>query len=423
MKFTTTLAGCLLGGSLLVGAALAVPLGAKMVDGWSVDEVMILSSIRLSELPAPQRDPSNAHASSPVAAALGQRLFFDRRFSGNGAVSCASCHQPERQFQDARPLGQGMGTGARRTMPVVGAGYSPFLFWDGRKDSLWSQALGPLEDPAEHGGNRLAYAHLLKVHYRADYEAMFGPLPDMGRLPKAASPLGTPAQQAAWRGMSEQARREVSRVFANMGKALAAYQKTLRHGETRLDRYVEGVVRRDPQAVGLMSAQEKNGLRLFIGKGQCITCHNGPLLTDQHFHNTGVAPRKPGQPDPGRRAGIAKVRDDEFNCLGRYSDARPEQCEELRFLAAADDTMTSAFKTPGLRDVAMRAPYMHAGQLATLEEVVRHYARAPQAADGHSELKPVRLSESELRDLVAFLETLSAPSERAPAPKGMAWNF
>jgi cytochrome c peroxidase len=104
------------------------------------------------------------------------------------------------------------------------------LFWDGRKDSLWSQAMGPLEDPLEHGGNRLAYAHLIKAHYRADYEAIFGALPDLGQLPKEASPLGMPAQQAAWSDMSEEARREVSRVFANMGKvgkALAASQKTL----------------------------------------------------------------------------------------------------------------------------------------------------------------------------------------------------
>jgi cytochrome c peroxidase len=376
-----------------------------------------MSSMRLSELPPEPKDSSNAYESSPRAAALGQRIFFDRRFSGNGAVSCASCHQPQRQFQDGQPLGLGLGAGSRRTMPVVAAGYSPFLFWDGRKDSLWSQALGPLEDPAEHGGNRLAYAHLLKAHYRTEYEAVFGAMPDLGRLPKEASPLGTPAQRAIWSGMGEDARREVSRVFANMGKALAAYQKTLRHGESRLDGYVEGVVRRDAQALTQLNAQEKNGLRLFLGKGQCVTCHNGPLLTDQHFHNTGVPSRKPGQPDPGRRAGIAKVRDDEFNCLGRFSDARPEQCEELRFLAADDDAMASAFKTPGLRNVALRAPYMHAGQFVSLAEVVRHYGRAPQAAAGHSELKPVGLSESEVEDLVAFLGTLSAIVEPESARK------
>lgn len=407
MKSGTLWIGCLPGAALLAGAALAASFDGKAADGWSDDEIAALSSLRLSALPPSPQDPSNAYESSPSAASLGKRMFFDRRFSGNGAVSCASCHQPDRQFQDGRPLGQGMGTGARRTMPLVGAAYSPFLFWDGRKDSLWSQALGPLEDPAEHGGNRLAYAHVIRAHYRVEYEAIFGAMPDLSRLPQEAGPRGAPGQQAAWRAMSEDARREVSRVFANMGKALSAYQKTLLHGESRLDRYVEAVVQRDAAASRLLNAQEKSGLRLFIGKGQCITCHNGPLLSDQHFHNTGVAPRNPDQPDRGRNAALAAVRDDEFNCLGPFSDAGPEQCEELRFLSAQDPALEAAFKTPGLRDVALRPPYMHAGQIASLTEVVRHYSQAPQAATGHSELKPIKLSESEVRDLTAFLGTLN----------------
>ena len=401
----------LIAGTLLGSATLATPFGLKDFDGWSAGEITILSSMRLSELAPVPVDPSNGYESSRAAVKLGQRIFFDRRFSGNGTVSCASCHQPDRQFQDGRPLGQGMGTGARRTMPVVGAGYSPFLFWDGRKDSLWSQALGPLEDPAEHGGNRTAYAHVLKAHYRADYEAVFGSMPDLARLPKEASPIGTPEQQTAWNNMSEDARRDVSQVFANMGKALAAYQKTLQFRESRMDRYVEGIVRRDTAASQLLNASEKNGLRIFIGKGQCITCHSGPLLTDQHFHNTGIAPRTAGRPDLGRRAALAKTLNDEFNCLGSFSSARPEQCEELRFLAADDHALEAAFKTPSLRNVALRAPYMHAGQMPTLDIVIRHYAKAPQAVTGHSELKPFALSEQDVRDLVAFLGAVTSDVE------------
>jgi cytochrome c peroxidase len=302
-------------------------------------------------------------------------------------------------------------------MPVVAAGHSPFLFWDGRKDSLWSQALGPLEDPVEHGGNRLAYAHVVNAAYRTEYEAIFGVMPDLRRLPSEASPLGTLAQKRAWDAMGDDGRREISRVFANMGKALAAYQKTLRYGESRLDRYVEAVVRRDAAAPQILNASERNGLRIFIGKAQCITCHNGSLQTDQGFHNTGIVPRVPGRPDPGRRAGIAKVRDDEFNCLGRFSDARPEQCEELRFLATDGHDKEAAFKTPSLRNVALRTPYMHAGQLASLGDVVRHYSKAPSAAAGHSELKPFTLSEEEVKDLVAFLGTLSGPILEEPRKK------
>ncbi len=394
-------------GAMTAGGALAASFGEKLVDGWSRFELGVLVSMRLGAAEPASQDPSNAYEASPAAARLGQRIFADTRFSGNGAVSCATCHQPDKQFQDGRSLGQGVGTGQRRTMPIAGAAHSPFLMWDGRKDSLWSQALGPLEDAAEHGGNRLAYAHIVDTYYRKDYEAVFGQLPDIGRLPKNASPVGTPEQQAAWNSMSDSDRREVSRVFANMGKALAAYERSLQHGESRLDRYVGALAEGDPKAPSQLSTQEKNGLRIFIGKGNCVSCHTGPLLTDQAFHNTGIAPRNAGRPDLGRWAGIAKLRADEFNCLGQFSDAKPEQCTELNFLADDELATTAAFKTPSLRNVALRAPYMHAGQMASLDEVVRHYARAPEAAAGHSELKPVRLSDSEVADVVAFLGTLN----------------
>ena len=141
-----------------------------------------------------------------------------------------------------------------------------------------------------------------------------------------------------------------------------------------------------PQPGGLLRADEVRGLRLFIGKAQCVSCHNGPLLSDQQFHNTGVPPRDAARPDRGRAAATAAVRSDEFNCLGPFSDARPEQCQELRFMVTDDPALEGAFKTPGLRGVADRPPYMHAGQFATLEQVVRHYVAAPHAAVGHSEL-------------------------------------
>jgi len=399
---------------LVTSAAAAFTWGGA--DGWSKQEIDVLSSLRLSQLaPAPQ-DPSNRYEGMPAAVELGKRLFFDKRFSSNGQVSCASCHDPKQQFQDGRALGLGVGTGARRTMPVVGLAHSPFLFWDGRKDSAWSQALGPLEDAAEHGGNRTAYAHVLQANYRKEYEAVFGPMPDLSRLPRNAGPLGDDRQRAAWNGMDEPARHAVSRVFANMGKAIAAYEKTLQFGESRLDRYLDGVVRRDMNAYQVLSPQEKNGLRIFIGKAQCVTCHNGPLLSDQHFHNTAIPQRSLAKPDLGRRAAIAKVVKDEFNCLGPFSDAGKEDCSELRFIAEEDHSLDAAFKTPSLRNVSLRAPYMHAGQKATLEDVIEHYRTAPAATVGHSELKRIDLSDREARDLVAFLNTLSGPVlEHGPA--------
>lgn len=400
--------------------------GPLFRDRWQADELRVLASLRLSQLPAAPPDPSNAVEGSRAAIELGKRLFNDVRFSRNQAVACASCHDPRQQFQDGLALSRGLGVGSRRAMPIVGSGHSPWLFWDGRKDSLWSQALGPLEDALEHGGNRANHAHVMQAHHRLAYEAVFRALPDLSAVPRDAGPHGTPAEKAAWQAMSETARTDVSRVFANMGKAIAAYEKTLVHSESRFDRYVEATLAGNPGGQANLTRQEVQGLRLFIGKGQCVSCHNGPLFTDHHFHNTGVPLRDPANPDRGRAPAVARVLADEFNCLGPFSDAAPAQCRELRFIASDDPAMEGAFKTPGLRGVALRPPYMHAGQFASLEEAIAHYVRAPVAALGHSELarpggahaerRPIRLSAQEVRDLAAFLGALSSDSPQAAGP-------
>ncbi|MBP0624096.1 cytochrome-c peroxidase [Cupriavidus consociatus] len=389
--------------------------GLENADRWTDDERAVLGSMRHDANAAAPADPSNRVARSPQAAGLGERLFHDTRFSRNGAVSCASCHDPARQFQDGIPLGTGIGIGKgqRRTMPVVDIAANPFFFWDGRADSLWAQALGPMENPLEHGETRLHAAHVIQRHYRAEYEALFGPMPDLAGLPPHGSPNGTADERAAWQALRPRSQEAVSRVFANMGKAIAAYEASLRYGNSRVDTYIRGVVERRPDLLYALDRHEKAGLRLFIGKAQCATCHSGPLLSDHHFHNTGIAPLDPGNPDRGRAAAIAPVMADEFNCLGRFSDARPEQCEELRFIAQDDPRMLGAFKTPTLRNVAQRAPYMHAGQLVTLEDVIRHYSAAPRAAVGHSELKPLALTQAEQAQLQSLLRALSGPVQTA----------
>jgi cytochrome c peroxidase len=402
---------------LALFSALSLLTGFTWADAWTLEEKAVLASMSLDKLPPPPRDTSNAVEAVPAAAVLGKRLFSEVRFSSNQAVSCATCHAPERAFQDGLPVGRGVGTGSRRTMPIAGAAHNPWFFWDGRKDSLWSQALGPLEDAVEHGSNRTRIAKLLRSDYRTEYEALFGPMPDLTGLPDDAGPQGNAAERAAWQNMDPNRRQDVNRVFANLGKAIAAYERTLSPGESRFDRYVRAVVAGDRNGQQVLSPPEVSGLRLFVGKGQCATCHNGPLLTDQHFHNTGVPPRDLAQPDRGRSAATVKVQHDEFNCLGAFSDAAPDTCQELRFMVTDDRALEGAFKTPSLRNVALRAPYMHAGQFASLEEVVGHYVKARSALVGHSELaneghghserKPIRLSESEARDLAAFLQTLS----------------
>jgi cytochrome c peroxidase len=380
---------------------------------WTQDEITTLRGLWIGSLPPLPPDPSNKVADDPRAVALGQKLFFDTRLSSNGQVACASCHLPAQQFQDSRPLGQGVGTITRRTMPIAGTAYSPWLFWDGRKDSLWAQALGPLESPVEHGGSRGQYAHLIAQAYRAEYEALFGTLPDLsdgGRFPAAAGPVDDPAARAAWEGMAPEDREVITRIYANMGKAIAAYERKIMPGPSRFDRYVEALLNSDNAGMrAALTTDEVAGLRLFVGKAQCINCHNGPLLTNNDFHNTGV-PAAPGLPeDTGRALGVRQALADEFNCLSPYSDAAEEDCGELRFAKTDDHALERQFKPPSLRDVAERAPYMHAGQYATLREVLDHYNNAPDAPHGHSELQPLGLSEQELAQLEAFLLSLSGP--------------
>ena len=417
---------------LLFGLGWVLALGVAIMayafwpaGGWSQEEIATLRGLWLGELPPLPPDPSNAVADDPAAAALGHKLFFDARFSANDAVSCASCHAPGQNFNDGLPLGRGVGVTNRKTMTVVGTAYSPWLFWDGRKDSQWAQALGPLESPVEHGGTRTQYAHLIDAFYRAEYEALFGPLPDLSdraRFPEAAGPVDDPAARQAWERMRAEDRAIVTRVYVNMGKAIAAYERRLMPGPSRFDRYVEALLQNDQETMRqALSADEIAGARLFIGKAECINCHSGPLLTDNSFHNTGV-PAAPGLPqDTGRAAGAQQVLDDEFNCLSQWSDARPDACAELRFMVRSGDQLNGMFKPTTLRNIAEMAPYMHAGQFASLREALEHYNQARPGPIGKTELKPLNLSEQELAQLEAFLRSLSggvnAPAELLAPPE------
>jgi cytochrome c peroxidase len=402
----SVLAALVAGSTVIVGAA------AERQGAWTKEELATLASLSLDSLAPLSPDPSNRVADDTAAAALGRQLFFDTKLSANGKVSCATCHLPEHDFQDNVPLAHGVGTTARRTMPIAGTAHSPWFFWDGRMDSQWSQALGPLESSVEHGGDRTQYARYVAGYYRKDYERVFGRLPDVGDLPSHASHAGDSAARTLWAAMPTSRRDEVTRVYANMGKAIAAFERTISFGETRFDRYVAAEVSGKAHTpADALTEDEVAGLRLFIGKANCVNCHNGPRLTDDHFHNTGVAASPlVASVDSGRAVGVRQVQAGEFNCLSKYSDARPEQCSELRFTVTEGDELMRAYKTPSLRNIAERAPFMHAGQVATLGDVIAHYTRAPKAPLGKTELRRLSISSEERRQLEAFLRTLSAPS-------------
>lgn len=402
--------------ALLIAAALVWRLApAALSDRWSDSEAALIVSLSLSALPPLPSDPSNAVADDERAARLGHRLFFDPRLSTNGAVSCATCHRPEASFTDGLPIAVGTGPGQSHTPGLVGIAYSPWYYWNGRRDSQWAQALTPLETHFEQGAGRVSIVRLLATDplYADMYAEVFGRLPDPGRLPESGSPLGNEQQLKNWQALDPELKVAVSSAFANAGKALAAYQRKLLPGKSRFDDYADAVAEDGAtRQSDLLSRDEIAGLGLFVGDAQCINCHNGPLFTNHDFHNTGVLTAYGQLPSMGRYDGVRQARDDPFNCFGKFSDAAPDECAELRF-ARDDNTLAGAHKTPTLRNVTITPPYMHAGQISTLSEVVEHYNEAPVSMLGHNEAKPLDLSRRELRQLEAFLHSLEAPPATA----------
>jgi len=415
--------GCLLLGLLLWGCS---------GDTLTAEERATLATMRLAPLPP---SPTNALADDPVAAQLGQQFFFDTRFSGplredsegnvgglgpEGAtarVACATCHNPETGGADPRGIGAtslASAWTARNTPTVINAAFSSWMFWDGRRDSMWSQALAPLENPNEHNTTRIEVARVIYQHYRQPYESLFGSLPpleDLDRFPDVGRP-----GMAAFDQMADDDKTAVNRVFANFGKALEAYQRMLVDSSSPFDRYVAG----DELAI---SPAAVRGAKLFIGRAACNECHSGPMFADGRFHNHGVPQvgAKVPSVDTGRHDGIAKVLADEFNGLSPYSDVARQ--DMLAGLAPKAHDL-GAFKTPTLRNVSRTGPYMHTGGFQSLWEVVVWYNEAAGTDNfvgtrSPASIAPLRLTDDELSDLVEFLRVLEGdplPPELARAP-------
>jgi cytochrome c peroxidase len=372
---------------------------------WTAAELALLRSLTLSSLPKLPPDPSNKYADDPRAADFGHRLFFDRRLSSNGKVACATCHAPERDFTDGKPLAVGVGVTPRNAPTIIGAAYNIWFFWDGRKDSQWSQALASLENPLEHDMPRDRLIEVVRTNadLAQGYVAIFGALPASGD------------------------RDGINRAFANIGKATAAYERRIMPGTAKFDRYVEAILAgRKPAPADELSLDERQGLHVFISDqlGRCLRCHNGPLFTNQHFHNIGVAEPLRHDLEPGRLVGVEAARADEFNCSGRYSDATRDECGELEFARRNAPELLGAFKVPTLRNLPKTAPYMRTGDRRGLADVMWHYRTLPMARIGKSELNDLPITQTEFDQLEAFLRTLEgpvdAPAKYLRAPEGAA---
>lgn len=361
---------------------------------------IVLGLSPLSERPPP--NPTNRFADDPAAAALGQAFFFDFRFSKHNTIACSTCHSPFYAFADIESTSLATGRGTRNTPTVLNTAYNEWQLWDGRAETMWAQALFALEGEREMAGTRTQYAHIIQQHYKADYEEVFGQLPDLEdttRFPPDGKP-GDPAFDA----MSEADQIAVNRIFSNMGKALEAYQRLLISRNAPFDRYVAG----DAAAI---SPEAKRGLKVFIGKGGCVNCHNTPRFTDNAFHNIGVPQGL--EEDKGRFQGIPKLLENMFNSAGIYSDARAASEQMLTVLVAKPEDQ-GAFRTPTLRNVARTAPYFHTGEFPTLESVIefKNAGGTTSAFPGINavQIAPLNLTETEQTDLVEFLKTLTGES-------------
>ena len=405
-KSVLVLLAALLGTGALVYAAGNAAKEEVKVSIWSAQEKQLLLSLSSHHLPAVAKDLSNRYQNNQQAVALGAKLFFDSRLSDSGTISCSVCHQPNREFSDGLRVASGLEKGKRNTPSILGVSHQKWFFWDGRKDSLWAQALEPFEDKTEHN---LSRTRLLKIvledpDYLALYTSIFDETPSKKTLsswPDNASPERDLAGLKVWKGLSVETRQNINRAFSNLGKSIAAYEATLAYKESRFDKYLLDLKNNKPSSH--LNASEVSGLKLFIGKGQCVNCHSSPLLSNQHFQNIGTATR--GK-DKGRSAVAETQAWDIFNCLGEFSDAPKSYCLDLKYMSKDRHALSGSFKVPSLRNVSKTAPYLHDGRFKTLQEVVEIYLEPPSKQRSGNHLPTIVLNENEKIQLIEFLKTL-----------------
>jgi len=331
--------------------------------------------------PAPGRDPSNRVSGKREAIAFGEKLFFEPRLSGTGSVLCATCHAPFRAFQDSRPRGFGLQEVDRNTPSVINVRFYRWYGWDGGHDSLWSQSVRPLLDPREMNASPAHVAGVVRKLFLKEYEAAFA---------RAVPP-------------------EDETVLVDVGKALAAFQETLVSARTAFDDFRDALEKNELDHSYPAAAQR--GLKIFIGKGNCTVCHFGPHFTNGEFADTGVGFFvAPGRVDAGRHGGIRKLKESPYNLLERHNDDTARSTATGTRHVELQHRNFGEFRVPGLRNVALTAPCMHNGSLASLRDVVKHYSELNEErlhADGERILKPLKLTGEEIDDLVAFLQSLS----------------
>jgi cytochrome c peroxidase len=325
---------------------------------------------------------------TPEKIALGELLFNDKRFSTTKEVSCSTCHLPEKAFTDS-PLKVSEGIdklkGTRNAPTVINSVYATTLFWDGRSPSLEDQALHPFLNPVEMGlKDHEPILNIVRsdIDYQKRFKAVFG---------KSGNSI----------------------TITEVTQAIAAFERTVISGNSPFDRWYYG-----GEEDALTEAQ-KRGFNLFVNEGRCVSCHvieqTQAVFTDNLFHNIGV--------------GINDIQEDVPELAGEFLQANATASEvdiqvltdkrtsELgRFAINRNFDGLGSFRTPTLRNIAVTAPYMHDGSIETLRDVVVHYNNGGVTNEGDrindflsGGIRPLNLSESQIDDLVAFMESLTSP--------------
>lgn len=326
-------------------------------------------------LPPISVPPTNPQ--TPSKSALGQKLFFDKRLSGDGRVSCASCHQPAHAFADDRSLARGISgrIGTRNAPSLRNAAFTELQFWDGRRPSLEAQAGDPFINPSEHGlRSHDQLLHLIRrdIEYREKFRSVF-----------------------------DVEEREIA--LTHVSQALASYLRTLPAGNSAFDKFQYG------KQTQTLPHAARRGLELFRGRARCAACHSigehSATFTDNGFHSLGIG-LTPIHSSLARLAlQIERTPRDQLDQLVLHDR---EVAALGRFVVTKDPNDIGRFKTPSLRNVALTAPYMHDGSLPTLEQAVDQeaYYRGLEAG------RPLILTPAEKADLVAFLRSLTSSPER-----------
>lgn len=389
----------------------------------------------------PPDDPTNAYDQNSAAATLGQMFFWDTQFSGQilvqgnrttspinfsagqeKRIACVTCHVPSAGWADnvTKPNDVSLGANftSRNTPTVLNTAKNTYSLWDGASDTLWGVARPPIEG-APHNFHRYGVAYAIcnsnatigdntggEADYRGRYTAIFG-APDCTNT--GTAPSSGNSYKATFDTMSSTQQGTINLIFANFGKAIAAYERLLVSKNSAFDQWANG-------NENAMTVAQKRGLKIFIGKGNCVRCHSGSNFSDGSFHNLGVPQVGgfSGSNDQGRSDGVSALFDSTksapFNTASVYNDDPSVNRVSSLSVSTSAASDVGKFKTPTLRSVNKTAPYFHNGTFSNLWDVVNFYNFAGDAGNfpGTKDtiLTTRHMTNEEMEDLVNFLKAL-----------------